>query len=95
MTDESGPTLLDHWRLLCRAACDPQLARGDVAVLCVILQQVDRWGSAYPGPARIATQAHIDRRSVKRSLLKLEAAGYLQIERPGDRVRNVFWPVFV
>lgn len=87
-------TLLDRWVLLAKASCDPCLSRGDLAVMCVLLNHVDPMGQAYPGPDRIAKHAKIDRRTVKRCLRRLETLNYVKIERPGPRVRNTYWPVF-
>ncbi|GAB3366907.1 hypothetical protein GCM10027431_09610 [Lysobacter rhizosphaerae] len=88
-------TLLDRWFLLAKACCDSDLSRGDVAVLCVLLNHVDPMGQAYPGPSRIAAHANLDRRTVKRCVTRLERHGYLEVERPGQRTRNSYWPVFV
>src|SRR5687768_12662508 len=87
-------TLLDRWQLLSKASSDPRLSRGDVAVLCVLLNHVDPMGQAFPGPDRIAKHARINRRTVKRCLGRLEALSYVHIERRGERVRNTYWPAF-
>lgn len=77
-------TLLDKWRL-CRVSwSDGRLSRHDIAVLGWILDHYnDDVGAAWPGYNRLAKLAGAHRLSVKRSVARLEALGYLFVTERG------------
>ena len=78
---------------LCAACCDPRLARGDLAVLAVILQHANnQTGKAWPGVNRIAAVANIDRSSAMRSIAKLERAGLVEVDRSKRGRSNTYRP---
>ena len=67
---------------LAAACCDPRLARGDLAVLAVILQHASSTtGAAWPGVNRIAQAAKLHRSNVILSIKRLEGHGFLAVER--------------
>lgn len=87
--DEPG-SLLQRHLLLVAAARDPRTTKGDLAVLSVITEHARSNGEAHPGILRIASMGRVHRTSVPRCIERLEALGYLTVERQLGRV-NVYW----
>lgn len=78
--DEAG-SLLQRYLLLVQALCDAKLTKGDCQVLAVIGGHVGKDGEAWPGVNRIAGKAGIHRSTVMRAVDRLEAAGYVDVQR--------------
>ncbi len=74
------------------AAADPKLNRTDLAVLACILDHHGS-GGAKPGYQRMSRMTHVDRRTVIRSVQRLQGLGYLTIEGR-ERQTNIYRPVF-
>ncbi len=74
------------------AAADPKLNRTDLAVLACILDHHGS-GGAKPGYQRMSRMTQVDRRTVIRSVQRLQSLGYLTIEGR-DRQTNIYRPVF-
>lgn len=78
---------------LATACCDPRLARGDVAVLAVILQHVNTQTSiAWPGVNRIAAAAKLHRSNVMHAIKRLEGGGWIAVERGSRGLSNRYRP---
>ena len=91
----SESLLLERWRLLSVIARDAGLSRTDIAVANVILDAFNvRRGYAWPGKATIAKAVGATERAVKKSLTRLQEAGYFEIVRSkgGRRVTNKYLP---
>lgn len=88
-------TLVTKFEALSAACRDPRLARGDLAVLAVILGRCNASsGTCWPGVNRIAADARLDRRNVIRSVQRLESLALIAVER-GDRGKsNRYRPSF-
>lgn len=69
--------LLARWRSLGAAVSDPELSRGDAAVLWHIADRIGADGKAWPGYGRIAKDAGLHRSTVARSIVRLVKGGYL------------------
>lgn len=80
------------------AAADPKLGAPELRVAIVLGRFANGEGRSFPSLATIALNAAMDRRNVSRSLLKLEARGYLKRERRradcGDAESTVYTLVY-
>lgn len=64
-------------RLPAAAAFDRRLSRAALRVLAAICTYCDKFGTCYPGIARIAAELDVSRQAVQRQIRKLEQLGYL------------------
>ena len=80
------------------AALGRGLEKNDWSVLAVICLHADRDGRAFPSMSTIATESHIDRPNVPRSLAKLEALDLIRRKRVprrgGGWQNNIYQVVF-
>jgi len=73
-------------RALIRVACNPKLARGDVAVFSQILAHVNRKsGTAWPGIDRLSELCCVSRHTMINTIKKLEATDEINIVRVEGR----------
>jgi hypothetical protein len=83
-----GITLKDQWRLAVAAACDPRLARLDLAVLIVVTDRFYKAKGNSRASSRYLVEAlSVDRRNIRDSLRKLLTLGYLEEARKGTGTR--------
>ena len=76
--------LLAKHHLLGHCLLHPKTSKGDAAVLWYLLERYnDEAGAAWPGLGNIATNTQVDRKTVQRSINRLEAENYLTVERGG------------
>jgi hypothetical protein len=87
-----GITLKDQWRLAVAVACDPRLARLDLAVLIVVLDRFYKAkGNSRASSRYLAEALGAERRNIRNSLRKLIALGYLEEARKGQGTRATEW----
>lgn len=60
---------------------DAMVTRCDIAVLIAIVDHCNPEGMCFPGVDTIAKKSQVSRRNVFRSIRRLEALGYIWIER--------------
>lgn len=82
MTEVAEPTLVAKWRLLHGALVDQRLSRADCATLWQLIEYTNG-GRAWPSLGRLAKDTQRDRRTVVRSIGRLAAAGYIEVDHGG------------
>lgn len=84
------------WVLVGQALSTPKLSAGDCAVLWQLCERYnEQAGAAWPSMTRLASDISRDRKTVQRSLAKLEAAKLVQVTERGTRTRsNRYKPIF-
>ncbi|MHB1282578.1 MAG: helix-turn-helix domain-containing protein [Metallibacterium scheffleri] len=86
--------VIRKFEALAEACCDSRLARGDLAVLSVILRHANsQTALAWPGVNRIAVAASLHRSNVMLAIKRLEAFGLVTVER-GRGQSNRYRPTF-
>ncbi|WP_363800064.1 helix-turn-helix domain-containing protein [Lysobacter firmicutimachus] len=83
-------SLLARYDLVGLALQDEALTRGDCSVLFVILRHVNEDGGAWPGMARICSQARVSKSTAVRAVKRLEKRGYVRTQREFGR-SNYYW----
>jgi hypothetical protein len=81
MANDARGSLLERHRLLLKALRDPDTSKGDCAVLGAISEHADADGKGWPGVALLAGKLGIARTTVMRSVARMEARGYLEVDR--------------
>jgi hypothetical protein len=85
--------VIRKFEALAEACCDSRLARGDLAVLSVILRHANsQTALAWPGVNKIAADAHLNRRNVIRSVQRLESLLLIGVDRGGKGKSNRYRP---
>lgn len=74
-------SLLARHKLLIEALKDPETTKGDCQVLAAISEHMNHAGAAWPGIDKIAEKTGIHRSTALRGTEKLEALGYLVVDR--------------
>jgi hypothetical protein len=84
------------WALVGHALATPKLSAGDCAVLWQLCDRYnEQAGAAWPSMTRLASDISRDRKTVQRSLARLEAAELVQVTERGSRTRsNRYRPSF-
>ncbi len=84
------------WVLVGQALSTPRLSAGDCAVLWQLCERYnEQAGAAWPSMNRLASDISRDRKTVQRSLARLEAAELVQVTERGTRTRsNRYKPIF-
>ena len=84
------------WVLVGQALSTPKLSAGDCAVLWQLCERYnEQAGAAWPSMTRLASDISRDRKTVQRSLARLEAAELVQVTERGTRTRsNRYKPIF-
>ena len=90
-TDSKAPLLLLKWQAIGRALSDAgRLTYADVATLWQLMDRYNvQAGAAWPSLKRLAADTGRDRRTVMRSLDRLQAAGLVAVVQRGDRARQL------
>lgn len=81
MANDGRGSLLERHTLLLMALRDPSTSKGDCAVLGAISEHADPNGHGWPGVELLARKLSISRTTVMRSVARLEARGYLEVDR--------------
>lgn len=84
------------WVLVGQALSTLKLSAGDCAVLWQLCERYnEQAGAAWPSMNRLASDISRDRKTVQRSLARLEAAELVQVTERGTRTRsNRYKPIF-
>jgi hypothetical protein len=86
---------VQRFQAIVAAATDSNLCHSDVACLAVLLDRFNHAkGYAWPSVDRIANDARMHRNNVIRAIPRLEAAGYLIVDRRGAGRSNHYRPTF-